>query len=165
MQAIDRICSQNEFYQTQGRTLRRLTFCTGFSVPLKRSMLSSSNLALVRVSEKSSPSNRDSTSTRTWWAASWSWFSRITTNRTHIERSISELIDQSHFIQQYKMPPFVSQGKVTKNHICASQKHAFSEKLLNLSSYISNMPLFDKFSHLLSFYFQIHRNASCISCM
>merc|ERR1719342_1192867 len=39
------------------------TFWTGFRVPLNRSMFNSSNLALVNVSEKSSPSNRDSTST------------------------------------------------------------------------------------------------------
>ena len=45
------------------------TFLTGTRVDLNKSMLSSSNLARVRVSEKSAPSNRDSISSLAWWPA------------------------------------------------------------------------------------------------
>ena len=46
------------------------------------------------------------------------------------------------------MPLSVSQGKVTKNYICASQKHAFSKKLLNLS--------YQPCSYSTSFFIKMH---------
>merc|ERR1711953_155315 len=59
-----------------------MTFCTGFMVERKRSMFNSSNLALVKVSEKSSPSNSDSTSTLTWWEADRALFAFSTSRRS-----------------------------------------------------------------------------------
>mmetsp|Transcript_25358 Transcript_25358/g.59171 ORF Transcript_25358/g.59171 Transcript_25358/m.59171 type:complete len:434 (+) Transcript_25358:700-2001(+) len=59
-----------------------ITFCTGVSVFLKRSMQSSSNRARVSVSEKSMPSCRPSISTRTWCCEESERLARSTSRRS-----------------------------------------------------------------------------------
>ncbi|KYN14113.1 NAD-specific glutamate dehydrogenase, partial [Trachymyrmex cornetzi] len=58
------------------------TFCTGFKVLRKRSMFSSSNLARVNVSEKSSPSKNDS-------------ISILTCNIKHFKDGNSKIVDKT----------------------------------------------------------------------
>mmetsp|Transcript_27886 Transcript_27886/g.90121 ORF Transcript_27886/g.90121 Transcript_27886/m.90121 type:complete len:237 (-) Transcript_27886:652-1362(-) len=59
-----------------------ITFCTGVSVFLKRSMHSSSKRARVSVSEKSWPSKRPSISTRTWCVDESDRLARSTSRRS-----------------------------------------------------------------------------------
>mmetsp|Transcript_9004 Transcript_9004/g.18170 ORF Transcript_9004/g.18170 Transcript_9004/m.18170 type:complete len:214 (+) Transcript_9004:691-1332(+) len=64
------------------RSESSMTFCTGVSVFLNRSMHNSSKRARVSVSEKSLPSYRPSISTRTWCCVE-SWrFARSTSRRS-----------------------------------------------------------------------------------
>mmetsp|Transcript_60340 Transcript_60340/g.159524 ORF Transcript_60340/g.159524 Transcript_60340/m.159524 type:complete len:266 (+) Transcript_60340:733-1530(+) len=66
-----------------------MTFCTGVSVFLKRSMHSSSKRARVSVSEKSCPSKRPSISTRTWCCVDSERLARSTSRRSFCTARLS----------------------------------------------------------------------------